>query len=178
MTTNDPGKWSPASVGELAEVFRAQKSASTWLVAVGAPDRPAIATCRVIHTPAGIEEHLTLALGYTTDRIAPLDVLPELAETLATRHNLTSMLTHLRPARADLTTPPRHEPPPVPFSFTLGADAVHTIGRAHAESLEDPRPMRLGSAVCPTLHYTLGDGSDVTAWQRLQDLNSCLKARQ
>ncbi|MDT0399986.1 DUF6177 family protein, partial [Streptomyces edwardsiae] len=75
MTTNDPGKWSPASVGELAEVFRAQKSASTWLVAVGAPDRPAIATCRVIHTPAGIEEHLTLALGYTTDRIAPLDVL-------------------------------------------------------------------------------------------------------
>ncbi|GGU29414.1 DUF6177 family protein [Streptomyces lavendofoliae] len=169
--------WSPRQLTELARA-RAQKGASTWLVAVGAPDRPAIATCRVIHTPAGIEEHLTLALGCTTDTIAPLDVLPELAETLATRHNLTSMLTHLRPARTDLTTPPHHEPPPVPVSFTLGPDAVRTIGRAHAESLEDPRPMRLGSAVCPTLHYALGDGSDAAAWHRLQDLNSRLKARQ
>ncbi|ORT59494.1 hypothetical protein BKD26_14910 [Streptomyces sp. CB03238] len=169
--------WSPRQLTELART-RAQKGASTWLVAVGAPDRPAIATCRVIHTPAGIEEHITLALGYTTDRIAPLDVLPELAETLATRHNLTSMLTHLRPARADLTIPPHHEPPPVPLSFTLGPEAVDAIGRAHAESLEDPRPMRLGSAVCPALHYTLGDGSDLTAWQRLQHLNNRLQTDQ
>ncbi|MGI5481574.1 DUF6177 family protein [Streptomyces lavendofoliae] len=169
--------WSSRQLTELART-RAQKGASTWLVAVGALDRPAIATCRVIHTPAGIEEHIALALGCTTDRIAPLDVLPELAETLATRHNLTSMLTHLRPARADLTTPPHHESPPVPLSFTLGPDAVHTIGRAQAESLEDPRPMRLGSAVRPALHYVLGDGSDVTARQRLQHLDNRLKARQ
>ncbi|ORT59495.1 hypothetical protein BKD26_15010 [Streptomyces sp. CB03238] len=169
--------WAPRQLTELART-RAQKCVSTWLVAVGAPDRPAIATCRVIHTPAGIEEHISLALGYTTDRIAPLDVLPELAETLATRHNLTSMLTHLRPARADLTTPPHHEPPPVPLSFTLGPDAVHRLGRAHAESVQHPRSTRLGPAGRPAMHYTLGDGTDPSAWHHIQHLDNRLKASQ
>ncbi|ORT57947.1 hypothetical protein BKD26_22630 [Streptomyces sp. CB03238] len=169
--------WSRRQLTELART-RAQRGAPTWLIAVGAPDRPAIATCRVVHTPAGVEEHITLALGHTTDRTPRLDALPELAETLATQHNLASMLTHLRPARADLTTPPHHEPPPVPLSFTLGADAVHTTGRAHVESLQHPRSTRLGPAARPAMHYTLGDGTDPSAWLHLQHLNKRLRSRQ
>ncbi|NUK19778.1 DUF6177 family protein, partial [Streptomyces lunaelactis] len=74
--------WSPRQLTELART-RAQRSAPTWLVAVGAPDSPAIATCRIIRTPAGVEEHITLAVGRTPDQPPPLDALPELAETLA-----------------------------------------------------------------------------------------------
>ncbi|MBT2492707.1 hypothetical protein J7E96_30195 [Streptomyces sp. ISL-96] len=169
--------WSPRQLTELAR-NRAKKAAPTWLVAVGTPDSSAIATCRIVHTPVGVEEHITLAVGHTSDRPPPLDNLPVLAETLATRHNLTSMLTHLRPARADLTTPPHHEPPPVPLSFTLGADAVRAVGRTHAETFQHPRPTRLGPATRSALHYTLGNGTDPTAWQRLQDLNNHLQSRQ
>ncbi|MGW1055735.1 DUF6177 family protein [Streptomyces sp. NPDC002521] len=166
--------WSPRQLTELART-RAEKSAPTWLVAVGAPDRPAIATCRVVRTSAGVEEQITLAFGYTADQ-APLHSLAELAETLATRHRLTSMLTYLRTARADLTTPPHREPPLVPLSFTLGSDAVRAMSPTVAESAPDPRPIRLGPTARPALHYPLGDGTDLTAWQRLKQLNDHLKA--
>ncbi|MFD4142989.1 DUF6177 family protein [Streptomyces sp. NPDC058572] len=169
--------WSPRQLTELART-RARKAAPTWLVSVGSPDSPAIATCRIVHTPAGVEEHITFAVGHATDQALPLDALPQLAETLASRHNLTSMLTHLRPARADLTTPPHHEPPPVPVSFTLGPDAVHSTGRAHAEGIQQPRPTRLGPASRPALHYALGNGTDPIAWHHLRHLNSHLTRRQ
>ncbi|WP_406450183.1 DUF6177 family protein [Streptomyces sp. NBC_00876] len=169
--------WSTRQLTELARA-RARKAAPTWLVVVGAPDSPAIATCRIIRTPAGVEEHITFAVGHTAGRTPPLDALPELAETLATRHNLTSMLTYLRPARADLTTPPHHEPSPVPCSFTLGPGAVRAIGRTRAESIRHPRPSPLGPAARPALHYDLGDGTDPSAWQYLQTLNAHLMRHQ
>ncbi|MFP1628984.1 DUF6177 family protein [Streptomyces sp. 5K101] len=169
--------WSPRQLTELART-RAQNAAPTWLVAVGTPNRPAIAICRITRTPAGVEEHITLAIGHPRDQTPRLDALPTLAESLATRHNLTSMLTYLRPARADLTTPPHHEPPPVPLSFTLGPDAAHATGHTHAESVQHPRPTRLGPAARPALHYTLGEGTDPIAWQHLHHLNSRLKSRR
>ncbi|MEV3990030.1 DUF6177 family protein [Streptomyces sp. NPDC049837] len=79
---------------------------------------------------------------------------------------LVSMLTHLRAARADLSAAPHHEPLPIPFSFT--------IGRAHAEPYEPLRPARL----VPALHYTLGDGTEPAAWQRLHQLNNHLNGRR
>ncbi|KUN07498.1 hypothetical protein AQI95_10785 [Streptomyces yokosukanensis] len=166
--------WSRRQLTELARA-RAEKSAPTWLVAVGAPDRPGIATCRVVRTPAGVEEQITLAFGYT-DGQAPLHSLAELAETLATRHRLTSMLTYLRTARADLTTPPHREAPLVPLSFTLGCDAVRLVGSAVAESAPGCRPVRLGPMARPALHYPLGDGADLSSWQRLKQLDDHLKA--
>jgi hypothetical protein len=152
--------WSPRQLTELARA-RAEKSLPTWLVAVGAPDRPAIATCRIVRTPAGVEEHITLAAGYPSAQAPPLHALPELAETLAAHHGLASMLTQLRPARADLTTPPHREAPPVPVAYTLGHDAART----HTESAP-VHPMKLG----PALHYPLGNGTDQAAWHRLKAL--------
>ncbi|GHE00212.1 DUF6177 family protein [Streptomyces alanosinicus] len=167
--------WSRRQLTELART-RAEKSAPTWLVAVGAPDRPGIATCRVVRTPAGVEEQITLAFGYTRGQ-APLEALGQLAETLATRHRLTSMLACLRGARADLTTAPHREAPLVPVSFTLGCDAVRLMGPAAAESALEPRPVRLGPTARPALHYPLGDGTDLTSWQRLANLSEQLSPR-
>jgi hypothetical protein len=162
--------WSPRQLTELART-RAEKALPTWLIAVGAPDCSAIATCRIVRTPAGVEEHITLAAGYAHDQAPPLHVLPELAETLSARHGLASMLTQLRTARADLTTPAHREASPVPVSYTLGPEAVRALGRDHAESRSPIRPARLG----PALHYSLGDGTDPAAWQLLKALNDYLK---
>jgi hypothetical protein len=163
--------WSPRQLTDLART-RAQRSLPTWAVAVGAPDRPAIATVRTARTHLGVEEHITLAIGYRADQSAPVDTIPELAESLAARHNLATMIVQLRTARSDLTTPAHHEPSPVPLSFTLGPDAVADLGRDdHAFA-----PVRLGPAARSALHYTLGDGTDLAAWQRLRQINDSLSS--
>ncbi|MER6357157.1 DUF6177 family protein [Streptomyces sp. NPDC001634] len=167
--------WSPRQLTDLAR-SRARQSQPTWAVAVGAPDRPAIATLRIAHTPKGVEEHITLALGYAADETAPIELLPKLAEALAARHNLATMISELRAARADLTTPAHYEPPPIPISLTLGFDAVAELGISHASNaLPDNAPTQLGPAARPALHYPLGDGTDPAAWQRLQQINEHLQ---
>ncbi|MFE2929262.1 DUF6177 family protein [Streptomyces sp. NPDC059278] len=176
--TSEPvsAPWSPRQLTDMART-RAERSLPTWAVVVGAPDRPAIATVRTARTRLGVEEHITLAVGYRADQHAPVDAMPELAGSLAARHNLATMIGQLRTARADLTTPAHHEPPPVPFSFTLGPDAVADLGLDHAgRALADTSPVRIGPATRPALHYTLGDGTDPAAWQRLRQINGHLAA--
>ncbi|MEV5198879.1 DUF6177 family protein [Streptomyces sp. NPDC053720] len=168
--------WSPRQLTDLART-RAQQSLPTWAVAIGSPDRPAIATVRTARTLLGVEEHITLAVGYRADQHAPVDAMPELAESLAARHNLATMIGQLRTARADLTTPAHHEPPSVPLSFTLGPDAVADLGLDHARrALTGTAPAQLGPAPRPALHFTLGDGADPAAWQRLRQINDHLAA--
>ncbi|MFE6666730.1 DUF6177 family protein [Streptomyces sp. NPDC057697] len=163
--------WSPRQLTDLART-RARRSLPTWAVATGAPGCPAIATVRTARTHLGVEEHITLALGYHVGRDVPVDALPELAESLADRHNLATMIGQLRTARADLTTPAHYEPPAVPLSLALGPDAVaghDGAGTAFA-------PVRLGPATRPALYYPLGDGTDPASWERLRQINGHLAA--
>ncbi|GGY66389.1 DUF6177 family protein [Streptomyces xanthochromogenes] len=167
--------WSRRQLSGLART-RAQRSASTWLLAVGGPERPGIATTQVLHTSAGIEEHIAFALGYAAGSPPPLAALPELGRLLATRHNLVTMLTTLRTGRRDLTVPAHFEAPPVPVSFTAGPDVVRQAGLAHAEARPPhPAPTRLGPAAAPALHYSLGDGTDPGAWAGLRQIIHHLK---
>ncbi|MFJ5718563.1 DUF6177 family protein [Streptomyces sp. NPDC093149] len=169
--------WSARQLTDLART-RAQQALPTWIVAVGAPDRPAIATVRIARTRAGVEEHITLAIGYRGDE-GPAGALPELAASLATGHDLATMVTQLRTARADLTTPAHYEPPPVPLSLTLGPDAVADRGLDQGHRVFDGiTATRLGPAAGrPALHCALGDGTDLAAWQRLQRINDHLNER-
>ncbi|MFI6049235.1 DUF6177 family protein [Streptomyces violascens] len=184
LTGSAPAGWStaepvnlPWSRRELTALARdrARSTRPTWLVVVGAPECPAIANVRIAHTRSGVEEHITLVLGHTADRRPPLDVLPKLAQALADRHNLATMVTELRPARADLTIPAHHEPPSIPLSFTLGPDAVADLGFDRARrALAEPAPMQLGQASRPALHFTFGDGTNTSAWQRLHQVTAYL----
>ncbi|MFE0683774.1 DUF6177 family protein [Streptomyces sp. NPDC058961] len=168
--------WSREQLTDLARE-RARSSYPTWLVAIGTPESPAIATMRVAHTRAGIEEHITLAVGHAAGQHPALERLPKLAEALAGDHSLATMVTELRPARADLTTPAHYEPPSVPVSFTLGPDEVADLGivRVH-RALPGLAPVHLGPPSRPALHLTFGDGTDASAWQRFQQVRSYLNA--
>ncbi|MER5558847.1 DUF6177 family protein [Streptomyces sp. NPDC002506] len=168
--------WSRSQLTALAR-DRARSSLPTWLVVVGAPERPAIATTRIVHTHAGIEEHITLALGHAADQRPPVDVLPTLAEALADRHNLATMVTELRPARADLTAPAHHEPASTPISFTLGPHATADLGFDRTRrALADLAPVQLGPTARPALYFALGDGTDPSAWQRLHRVSAYVNA--
>ncbi|MEV5601560.1 DUF6177 family protein [Streptomyces sp. NPDC052299] len=160
--------WSPRQLTELAR-GRAQRSLPTWVVAVGGSDRPSIATVRVSHTAVGVEERATIVLGYGPGDDVPLGLLTELAASLCAGHGLATMVTQLRSARADLTTPPRHQPSAAPVSFTLGPDAVTGLG-LDGRSLTETVPVRIGPAAGPGLHYALGDGDAPSGRERLRDI--------
>ncbi len=161
LTGGPPVGWStaepvnlPWSARELTDLARARAPAPTWLIAVGSTDRPAIATVRVLRTPAGVEEDISVAFGYGEGEVPPLDALAGLGAELDAGHGLGTLLASLRTARRDLTVPARLEALPLPVTFTLG--------RAEAE--------RLGRPVEAARHYRLGDGTDAAAWGRFRDL--------
>lgn len=162
----------PWSTRELTDLARARAPGPTWLIALGSLDRPALATLRVVRTPAGVEEDIILTLGYGKDEQPPVHALEALVTELATEHGLVMLLTTLRTARRDLTVPPHFEPPPIPVAFTLGPDETRRIGSEQAEYLAQcPPPVRLGPTAGPALHYHLGDGTDPRAWTTVQHLN-------
>ncbi|MFF4159436.1 DUF6177 family protein [Streptomyces sp. NPDC001678] len=165
--------WSRRRLTDLA-YERAPKP--TWTVVVGGEGRPAQATLRVLRTRKGVEEDITLAVGYGPDERPSLDELRELANELVARHGLESMLIQLREARRDLSTPPRLERPPVPYAFVLGAEEVRELGRGHAGRPPLPgRPAQLGSNARPGFFYVLGDGESGEGWEALETLTRHLK---
>ncbi|MFD5832742.1 DUF6177 family protein [Streptomyces collinus] len=178
LTGAPPAGWStaepvnlPWSKRQLTDLARARAPRPTWLVMVGHSGHPALATLRVLRTPAGVEEEITLALGYGGDETPPLDAVEELATALAAEHGLVTLLTSLRSARRDLTVPPRLEAPPVPVAFTLGGDEAAAVGQARAgHPPVGTLPKRLGPGTTPALHYPLGDGTDPGAWSVFQRL--------
>ncbi|MFF6780066.1 DUF6177 family protein [Streptomyces sp. NPDC012510] len=183
LTGTAPAGWGPAepvnlpwSPRQLTDLARERAPEPSQLIVVGTPDRPAMATLRVTRTTKGVEEDAVLTVGYAAGEGLPLDRLQELAETLVREHGLRTMLASVRVGRADLTTPPRLEGPPLPATFTLGPDDVHTIGLDHARRPPvEVQPVGLGPTTRPALHYPLGDGEDAAAWGRLQQLTAHLK---
>ncbi|MFC8263736.1 DUF6177 family protein [Streptomyces sp. NPDC057291] len=184
LTGNPPAGWGtaepanlPWSLRQLTDVAHDRSPAPTWVVVVGSPDRPGLATVRISRTTGGVEEDVTLAFGYGADEEPPVDALPRAAEILATRHHLQSMLIQLRKARRDLAVPPRFEGPGVPVAFVLGAEEVREMpgDRARRTPLSEP-PVQLGPKTRPALYYPLpGDPSDLSGWQDFERLMRHLK---
>ncbi|MEU7030790.1 DUF6177 family protein [Streptomyces sp. NPDC046275] len=184
LTGEDPAGWGtaepanlPWSPRRLTDVAFERSPDPTWAVVVGSPGRPGLATVRISRTKAGVEEEVTLAFGYGVDEEPPLAALPGVAEVLATRHRLQSMLVQLRKARRDLAVPPRFEGPGVPVAFVLGSEEVRAIGgdRARRTPLAEPA-VPLGPAARPALYYPLaGDPSDLSGWRDFELLMHHLK---
>ncbi|MFF5130289.1 DUF6177 family protein [Streptomyces syringium] len=178
LTGGPPAGWGtsePAGLiwsrRQLTELAYGRAPQPTWTVVVGTPDRPAVATLRVIRTSEGVEEDVTLTLGYGPDEQPPLKALPELAGELVTRHGLKTMMCQLREARRDLSAPPRFERPPLPYAFVLGPAEVREAGRdtASRTPLKD-RPVQLGPSARPGYYYPLGDGESAESWTALEQL--------
>lgn len=75
LTDNPPAGWGtaepanlPWSLRRLTDVAHDRSPEPTWVVVVGSPDRPGLATVRISRTTAGVEEDVTLAFGYGAAR--------------------------------------------------------------------------------------------------------------
>ncbi|MGI5470648.1 DUF6177 family protein [Streptomyces sp. CA-132043] len=184
LTGEPPAGWGtaepanlPWSLRQITDLAHDRSPEPTWLVVVGSPDRPGLATVRITRTKGGVEEDVTLAFGYGPGEEPPVDALPRAAEALATRHHLQSMLVQLRKARRDLAVPPRFEGPGVPLAFVLGAEEVREMPADRTRNTplaEPPRP--LGPKSRPAMYYPLpGDPSDLSGWQDFERLMRHLK---
>lgn len=184
LTGSPPAGWGtaepvnlPWSARRLTGLARDRAPDPTHLIVAGHPDRPALGWIRVTRTTAGVEQDVTLTLGYGEGEAPPLDAITPLAETLVEGHGLTTMLVSVRRAPRDLTTAPVLQGPPLPVAFTLGARDVRDIGLTHARRPPvAARPVALGPAAAPALHYPLGDGTDPGALTELQYLAAHLRA--
>ncbi|WP_336323578.1 DUF6177 family protein [Streptomyces lavendofoliae] len=184
LTGEAPAGWGtaepanlPWSLRRLTDVAFERAPEPTWVVVVGSPERPGLATVRVSRTKAGVEEEVTLAFGYGPDEEPPVDAVPRAAEVLATRHRLLSMLVQVRKARRDLAVPPRFEGPGVPLAFVLGAEEVRAMPGDRARNTPlAAAPVELGPKSRPALYYPLpGDPSDLSGWQDFERLVRHLK---
>ncbi|MEV4433424.1 DUF6177 family protein [Streptomyces sp. NPDC049555] len=173
LTGGPPAGWGTAepagltwSRRQLTDLAYRRAPEPTWTVVVGTQDRPAVATLRVIRTPEGVEEDITLTIGYGAGEKPPMEVLPELAEELVSRHGLKTMVCQLRAARRDLTAPARFERPPMPYAFVLGPAEVREAGRELAAHTPLPQaPVQLGPDAAPGFYYALGDGESQESWE-------------
>ncbi|MGW4684041.1 DUF6177 family protein [Streptomyces sp. NPDC004244] len=178
LTGGPPASWGtsePAGLTwsrrQLTDLAYERAPRSTWMVAVGTPERPAVATLRVIRSTEGVEEDVTLTLGYGPGEEPALEALPGLAEELVTRYGLKTMMCQLREARRDLSAPPRFEHPPLPYAFVLGPAEVREAGldTARRTPLKE-RPVQLGPSARPGFYYPLGDGGTAESWTALEQL--------
>ncbi|OEV03424.1 DUF6177 family protein [Streptomyces oceani] len=162
---------SPWSRQQLTDFVRDRAPESTWLVAVGSGERAVVATHRTDVTTSGVEEDVTLALGYPAGQGLPLPGLVELAARLVAEHGLVSMLVQRRAARADLTVPARLEAPPIPLAFALGSVDMDEVGVERARSTPLPgAPVQLGPAGDAGFYYELPAPDPATAWEWLHEL--------
>lgn len=181
LTGAPPAGWStaepvnlPWSTSQLTDLARARAPRPSWLIAIGHPDRPALATVRVLRTTAGIEEDLTLALGYGGET-PPLQAIEALAAELDAKHGLVTLFTSLRAARRDLTVPAQLEPPdPGVLHARPRRGEAHRPAPRRAIILR-PHPHTSRPPAEPALHYPLGDGSEPHAWSTFQRLTQHLK---
>jgi hypothetical protein len=178
LTGGPPAGWGsaepaaqPWSREALTDFARERAPEETWVVVVGGG---AIGTLRISPTAGGVEEDATVAVGHRVEDPAPLADLPALAAVLVVEHRLVSALAQLRVGRADLTSPPRFEPPGTPVAFVLGPEGVADLGRRHAETPPLPdRPLLLGTPGSPGLYYPLGDETALPTgdgWTHLEHL--------
>jgi hypothetical protein len=185
LTGEPPAGWGteepanlPWSLRQLTDVAYERAPEPTWLVVVGSPERPGLATVRISRTEGGVEEDVTLAFGYGPGETVPTDAeVTRAAEVLATRHDLQSMLVQVRRARRDLSVPPHFEGPGVPYAFVLGAEEVREMPGDRARRTPLPwQPRELGPKRRPALYYPFrGDPSDLAGWADFERLMRHLK---
>jgi Family of unknown function (DUF6177) len=193
LTSEPPGGWGTAEPAtgrwrrdDLTELFRSGGSQALWLTVVGgavADDgavsgvlggvkQQAVGTMLLSATPAGIEEAVTLVVGYDRTQGPPIGALPTMIGALALEHTVVSVFAQLSPGRADLTTEPRWVGQPAPIGMAVGAEtggAVAIPPGIHGQ--------RIGDVQSPTVWYTLGDGWAQDGWQRYEQLSRYLHSQ-
>jgi hypothetical protein len=174
LSGGPPGGWgtaepvgNPWSREELTALARGRAPQPSFLVVVGTPGQPAIASVRLARTPEGVEEDISVSFGYSDPvRVPGQRELASLAEELCARHGLLSMFAAHRAASADLLPAASFRGVPAPLGLALGP------GAGGAEAAAEARAVRLGGSRRPGCYLPF-DGATAD-WRRLRALGERL----
>ncbi|WP_030267362.1 DUF6177 family protein [Streptomyces violens] len=168
----------PWSRRNLTDLARERAPRPTRLVVAGAPEHPAIAALQVLRTADGVEEDITLGIGYGKDEAPPFDALTDLADELASHHHLRSALFQVRTGRRDVNAPASFEAPPIPLALALGAEEAHKAAGAGAQKVPLPEPPRaIGARRRPGRYFPLGEVDSPSNWTTLRALLEHLRSQ-
>jgi hypothetical protein len=175
LTGAEPRGWGtaepatqPWNVGALTALVRRRAPRSTWLVVVGGGDRPAVGTMRVARVPSGVDESVTLVVGYGGE--VPLATLRASADAIARQQLLVSLLAQVRPGRSDTTWEPLLGGLPVPVGMAVGPEGIDELGLEHALAAPVTGTERIGERARPTVWFPLGDARSAAGWERLHEV--------
>lgn len=168
LTGGPPAGWgtaepvgNPWSRQELTDLARGRAPQPSFLVVVGTPDRPGIASVRIARTPDGVEEDVSVSFGWPDPaRMPGQSELTALAAELSTGHGLRSMFATHRAASADLLPGAGFQGVPAPLGLALGP------GEGGADVTAEAGAVRLGGAGQPGLYLPLG--GETADWHRLR----------
>ena len=167
----------PWSRRNLTDFARERAPRPTRLVVVGTPDRPAAAALNILRTADGVEEDITLGVGYGKGEEPPFDALAGLADGLASHHGLRSALFHVRTGRRDVNAPASFETPPIPLALALGAEEARRAG-ATGDRVPVPQPPRaIGARRSPGRYFCLGEADSPSNWAALRSLLGHLRGQ-
>jgi hypothetical protein len=174
LTGQEPAGWGTAEPAankwrrdDLAGLYQRRAPRATWLTVVGGGRRAALGTMLLTPASGGVEETVTLVVGYPPDDRPPVTALPTLIGVLAMEQRLLSLFAQLTPGRPDLTTEPRWVGSPAPIGMAVGGE----IGRRAPEI----PGQQIGDMQSPTIWYDLGDGRSQDGWQRYRQLMQHLR---
>ena len=136
---------------------------------------PAIGTTWVRRHIEGVDEEVTLHLGYRSEGELPIGKLADVVEEIAAAHHLVDLYAQANPGQRDLTTVPHWTGPPAPIGMAIGSEVVQENGRERAFGVPDVTAQPIGDAERPGAWYPLGDGRTTEAWPLLERLMSHLK---
>jgi hypothetical protein len=175
LTGQEPAGWGTAEPAanqwrrdDVAGLYQRRAPRATWLTVVGGGRRAALGT--MLLAPAhggGVEETVTLVVGYPPDDRPPVAALPTHIGVLAVEQRLLSLFAQLTPGRPDLTTEPRWVGAPAPIGMAVGGDAGRLAPGIPGQ--------QIGDLQSPTLWYDLGDGRSQDGWQRYRQLMQHLR---
>lgn len=125
-------------------------------------------TLSVSRVEEGVKESVTLAVAYPPGDAPELRAVTGLFGKLAAR-DVKTVSVQRRRGLGDLTRAPHATGPVIPVGIGMGAEAVRTVGLAHAESAP-VEPVRFGPRFAPSLWYPIGDGTVRADRERLHAL--------
>ncbi|MCX9193777.1 hypothetical protein C3Y87_20835 [Carbonactinospora thermoautotrophica] len=166
--TSEPAT-QPWERGSLTRIARRRAPRPSWFVIVGGGTVPAIGTVMVRRTASGVEEQVSLGVGYRGE--LPLGALePLAAELVGGPHRLVSFLAQVRTGRVDLTVESRFEGLPVPVGLAIGPDGVAERGLSYALAAPAPAVRQLSRAVQPAVWLELGPADRPDGWAVLDQV--------
>ena len=129
-----------------------------------------IGTMLVSRTASGLDESVTLVIGYRPDEDAPYDTLADAVDTLASAHALVQLVAQQGFGPQDLTSIPQWVGFPVPIGLAVGPDGVREAGRDRALDPPGATTRVIGDPRDPAVWYPLHDGAPEDGWPRFERL--------